>query len=351
MMPEAWKDAWDRALQGARQEARVVVYGPLEDIYKDAALSFQKSHPEIKVSYVGGPGRIVARAILSERKEHRFIPDLFIGGTGTILSVLLPEGACDPLKPVLIQPEVQDPAKWFGGKLSFADDGEKYVLKFAERVNDLIAVNTKIVDPNEFRSYWDLLHPKWKDKVAVMDPRKAGLGAGQARFLYVHPDLGRDFIFRFFSEAKPFLAIDPRQQLDFLAQGKYPIALLVSVGDVHQAGKSGLPVALVPSHQIKEGGPLSSGFTNVALMNKAPNPNAAKVYLNWLLSQIGQQSWTDITRSPSLRRDISFKSVHPVEVPKEGGQYLSISDEKYVKIIPKTFSKFIDEAMAQRRAT
>ena len=346
-MPEAWKDAWDQTLKGAKQEGRVVLYGPAEEIYKEAAFSFQKSHPEIKVSYVGGPGRLVAPGILSERKERRFIPDLFIGGTGTILRVMLPEGVCDPLKPALILPEVRDPTKWFGGKLCFADEGENYILKFAERVTDLIAVNTKMVDPKEFKSYWDLLRPKWKDKIVVMDPRKAGLGEGQARFLYVHPELGRDFIFRFFKEVNPILTIDPRQQLDFLTQGKYPLALLVSVPDVHLAGKTGSPVALVPSHQIKEGGPLSSGFTNVSLINKAPNPNAAKVYLNWLLSRAGQQSWTDITRSPSLRRDVSFNSVPPGDVPKERGQYLSISDEKYVKIIPKTFSKIIDEAMAR----
>jgi len=350
-MPEEGKGVWDQTLKAATQEGRVTVYGPSEGDYREAVLTFLKWHPEIKVSYVEGPGRLVAPRILSERKEGRFIPDLFIGGTGTILRVLIPALACDPIKPALLLPEVYDPAQWFRKKLSFADEEEKYILKFVERAAHLIAINTKMVDPKELTSYRDLLNPKWKGKIVVMDPRRPGLGEGQARFLYVHPELGRDFIFRFFKEMTPILTTEPRQQVDWLAEGKYPLALLVSVAQVHEAARLGLPVALVPSEQIKEGAPLSSGSSNLSLLNKAPHPNAARVYLNWLLSRTGQQSWTDITRSPSLRRDISFKAVPPDDLPKEGGSYISISDEKYVKGVPQTFGKIMDEAAERRELT
>ena len=37
-----------------------------------------------------------------------------------------------------------------------------------------INYNTKLVDPKEFKSYRDLLNPKWKGKITAMDPRMRG---------------------------------------------------------------------------------------------------------------------------------------------------------------------------------
>jgi len=47
------------------------------------------------------------------------------------------------------------------------------------------------------------------------------------------------------------------------------------------------------------------GFGSTALINRAPHPNAAKVYLNWLLSADGQKSWTQATKRNSRRLDVS----------------------------------------------
>ena len=40
-----------------------------------------------------------------------------------------------------------------------------------------LAYNTKIVNPKEFKSYWDVVNPKWKGKIVSLDPRDTGLGA------------------------------------------------------------------------------------------------------------------------------------------------------------------------------
>ncbi|MFB3061710.1 MAG: hypothetical protein ACE10C_10105, partial [Candidatus Binatia bacterium] len=53
-----------------------------------------------------------------------------------------------------------------------------------------IFVNTNLVDPKEFKSYKDLLAPKWKGKMAVDDPTKPGPGQATFTFFYLHPDLG-----------------------------------------------------------------------------------------------------------------------------------------------------------------
>ena len=46
-----------------------------------------------------------------------------------------------------------------------------------------------MINPGEFKSYWDLLNPKLKSKIVATD-LKQGEGRNGARFLYYHPELG-----------------------------------------------------------------------------------------------------------------------------------------------------------------
>jgi ABC-type Fe3+ transport system substrate-binding protein len=43
----------------------------------------------------------------------------------------------------------------------------------------------------------------------------------------------------------------------------------------------------------------------VSLINNPPHPNAAKVFLNWLLSKDGQSAWSRITQENSRRLDVT----------------------------------------------
>ena len=53
----------------------------------------------------------------------------------------------------------------------------------------------------------------------------------------------------------------------------------------------GLPVDWFKPDHLKEGTYITGGSGGVALINKAPHPNAAKVGLNWLLSREGQMAY------------------------------------------------------------
>ena len=54
-----------------------------------------------------------------------------------------------------------------------------------------------LVSPKEFKSYWDLVAPKWKGKYVSQDPLSTGLGGG-LQFMYYHPELGPEFIKRLY---------------------------------------------------------------------------------------------------------------------------------------------------------
>jgi hypothetical protein len=53
---------------------------------------------------------------------------------------------------------------------------------------------------------------------------------------------------------------------------------------------------------------LSTSTGNVALLNKAPHPNAAKIAVNWLLSREGQVAYQRIFRDKDSRR---------IDIPKD----------------------------------
>ena len=198
-------------------------------------------------------------------------------------SPILSGKALDPIRPALILPEVTDQTKWYLKKHQYSDPESQYVFNYLGSATYGAAnYNTKLIDVKEFKSYWDLLNSKWKGKIEARDIREAGPGAGNTRFFYYHPELGPPFIRKLFGEMDVTLFRDFRQGPDWLATGKFAICFFC---DVDVLKRQGLPVDTFGPEVFKEGGGLVQQFGTVALVNRAPHPNAAKVFINWLLSR------------------------------------------------------------------
>src|SRR5262249_57439103 len=98
---------------------------------------------------------------------------------------------------------------------------------------------------------------------------------------------------------------DLRQQVEWGGRGRYPIAVGGDDTFVVEFRRQGLGQQVEPVALYSQlGGRQGPAFGNAMLMNRAPHPNAAKVYLNWLLSQEGQSSWTRNTDRNSRRLDV-----------------------------------------------
>jgi ABC-type Fe3+ transport system substrate-binding protein len=327
-----WQAEWERVLTAARKEGKVVVFGPPGAAARKALTEgFQKSFAGIEVEYSGMTGSKASPRLLAERRAGSYLVDVHVGGTGTMLQSLLPAGALDPIEPVLILPEVIDPKKWWQGKLEFADTAGKYNLIFTTNVRTHVAVNPKLVKRDELKSYWDFLNPKWRAKIVMDDPTLSGPGQGTAKFFLIHPTLGREFIRRLFTEQKVTLVRNERQLLEWIVRGDYLIAISPSELNTNDLTAKGLPIELVRSDQFKEGSTLNAGFGSVARMNRAPHPNAARVYLNWLLSKDGQTEWSRGSGYPSRRLDVPRDHVSPESLPREGKSYLPTYKEEYFR--------------------
>lgn len=340
---------WEQLVAAAKQEGKVVVYGgPGLDrrrIYKD---HFEAAFPDIKVFYEGLGGRQSSSRLLAEYRARKHIVDVRLGAAGTIYEILGGKGAFQPVRPALLLPEVLDESKWFEGKLWFTDNKGEYVLTYSLAVSTMVAVNNRLVNPKEITSYRDLLNPKWRGKIVSQDIRQSGPGSGNSRYLYVNPSLGPEFLRKLYS-MDVTLSRNQSQMVDWLARGRFAIFLFPNLNEIDRAREVGLPVEVVNPQRMKEGYPVTAGFNSLLLMNQSPHPNAARVYVNWLLSRSGQTVFEKVLETPSLRRDTPSKgALRQFLVPQEGTDYMVVSLEKHRPIYKKGIQPLLKRVLRGR---
>ena len=322
--PSGLEPDWERTVKAAEQEGQVVVYKIAHDAEWHA---FQKKFPKIKVNLIQGNAAQIQQRLLAERRAGKFLADVVRLGGGTSTS-LYKAKALDPLGPALMLAEVKDASKWLDGKHQYNDIDNQYVFVYAAFPLHLVGYNQKWVDPKTLTGYADLLDPKWKGKITLKDPKEPG-GQSPLLFLYHNPQLGPDYLKRLFSVADPTLVRNDRQQTDWLAAGKYPLTLTSKATEVEEAKSQGLPVDVLDAHAFrKDGVGLEAGGTMIALMNKAPHPNAAKVLINWFLSREGQtaiqKTGPDDAGQNSLREDIPKEHLRASLQRQKGVKYVRL---------------------------
>jgi len=338
---------WEKTVRAAKREGQVTVYSGS----RGAALRarpFQKKYPGIKFVTVRITPSQLAQRVMAERRAKKYLVDVVTTGANPNYQLFYPAKLLDPIKPTLLLPEVLDKSLWFRGKHFYIDEESEYVFVYYGNVARVGSYNSKLVKPAEFKSYWDFLKPKWKGKIVARDIRRPGSGGDATRFFYHNPELGPDFIRRLFSETDLTLVRSGRQALDWLATGKFQLGLFI--GRVAQAKAQGLPVDELDPHRMKEGAPLGIGGGSLVLMKNAPHPNAATVFINWLLSREGQtaiqeEQATGGSGADSMRIDVPKDVVLSVYRRREGAKYLFVGTPERTNMQP--IYKIVKEALAK----
>lgn len=325
-----WEADWEKTLAAARKEGKVVVYalssGP---VIKDTAPQFKKKFGfELEVLALDR-GPLLTAKLFSERKAGIYLADIYSGGTNTFFGVMKPAGMGEPMEPVLVLPEVVDPKVWYDGNLPWLDS-DKTLFRYYAFPNNTVAVNTNFVKPDELTSYYDLLNPKWKGKILMNDPTIAGVGIKSFSAIG-YKILNLDY-FRQLAQLEPMIIRDQRLQVEWLAKEKYHILLFPRPAPMMEFKRAGAPVSY--GKPFKEGTYLSAGSA-LALISKAPHPNAAKVFVNWFLSREGQ-----LAMSPegmqSSRVDTPTDNLDPTMIRQTGVKYfLGTDTEEWVARDPE----------------
>ena len=331
----AWQAEWEKIVEAGKKEGQLAIY---ISGYEEILPEFQKDYPEIKVAPITGRGSQVGQRLLAERRAEKYLADVVSAGGVTTYQQLFPAKVFDPIKPALLLPEITDTTKWYQGKHHYADPENQYIFSYvATATYGSVSYNTKLINAKDFKSYWDLLNPKWKGKVISRDIRVPGPGSGNARLFYYLPDVGPTFIKKLYGEMDVTLFRDYRQGTDWLAVGKAAICFFCEA-DISKA--QGLPVDTFGPGVFKEGAGLVQQFGTLGLVNHAPHPNAAKVYINWLLSRKGQMALQRVmnkgTENPtdSLRIDIPKDDVPVLNRRFENVKYLDTSRPEWQEMKP-----------------
>lgn len=293
----AWEIEWEKVLAAAKKEGKVVLYTSRGADMRAALYKGFTPKFGIEMDSTSGKGNELAQKILAERRAGLHIADVYTSGATDPLLSLKPNGALEKMDGFLILPEVTDVKLWYRGRLPWADK-EHTTFGFLAYESGEIGINTNLVKPGEIKVLNDLLNPKWKGKIILNDPTISGTGSKLVGVTATK--LGWDFMKQLVKQ-EPLVLRDQRLMVEWLAQGKYAIVIPPQSEPFNAVQEAGAPVGTL----MLEGMAYLTGDVG-SIIKDAPHPNAAKVFMNWLLSREGQEIFSRVKDAQSAREDVKI---------------------------------------------
>lgn len=313
----SWKESWQNTIDQAKKEARLLGYSSLGSEVRIALSEAFKKNFGIEIDWVAGNSGAVSQKLLTERRNGIYLADFYVGGSTEPVVSFKPQNALDSIESILV-PEIIELEKWPEKKIPYLDKDHK-IVGFVYMVGAPVLINTGLVKKGELKTYHDMLNPRWKGKIVMYDPTIGG------KWFYVVgvKQLGLDF-FRELIKQEPGILRDQRIQAEWIARGKYSIATTPKISVVVEMLAAGAPIEEInvePEYGTTSGG-------NIVLINRAPHPGAAKLFINWLLTREGQTIFTNVNSSPSRRLDVQPVAPSPARIIKPGRFYFPADSEE-----------------------
>ncbi|HXD96090.1 MAG TPA: extracellular solute-binding protein [Candidatus Acidoferrum sp.] len=271
----------------AEAEGEVVYYGHDGEAGIATLLdAFKKDFPKIKTSYVRLQTGALYAKITAERSAGRFGVDILqLSDISPAIDFQKKGGWEQYASPeyAAYKPEYQStPAGHYGVPgVSFAG----------------ISYNRSKVKPEQAPKTWkDILNPAYKDGISA---KLATSGMQHSQWYILRKMYGNDF-WQEFAKQRP-KGFDARAQLfDRLAKGEDRMCVLAEYAGYTLYQEKGADIDFVAP---PEGMPAIAIY--IGVVNKAPHPEAAKLFLDWALAKRGQQVYQNqkILLYGSLRAD------------------------------------------------
>lgn len=269
----------ERVLQGAKKEGRLVLYTGMDT--EEANLytaEFSKKYSFIKTEVFRSSGEKVQTRFLLEQRANTHTADIF--QTSVIQVYQLKN-----LK--LLARYVSEEAAVYPAGFK---DPQGYWTAFYQ-IPYVIGYNTRLVAPKDVpASYEDLLHPRWKGLIA--------LETEEYQWFYhwmqiLGRDKGLDFMKKFAGQNLQMRA-GHTLLAQLVAAGEVALATVVYSNRVERMKASGAPI-----DWVRFKGPTITAINAVSIPDKAPHPNAAKLYVDFVLSREGQSLLRGLRRIPA----------------------------------------------------
>jgi iron(III) transport system substrate-binding protein len=291
----------------AEQEGSLLFYTHDGEAGAAAAVdAFSKDFPKIKASYVRLQTGALFSRILAERSAGRFDVDVIqFSDVGTAIDFQKRNGFQQYTSPEssAYKPEYLADGYYFCSGMTFAG----------------IAYNTDKVKAEDAPKAWkDLLDPRWAN---VTSTKQATSGMQFVEWYELRKLYG-DAYWKSFSKQRPH-GFDSRAQLfDRLAKGDDKVCALAEWAGYVLYHDRKAPIAFVAP---EDGLPATALATGV--VDKAPHPEAARLFIDWLMSLRGQEVYqqnpdllygsvrADAPSMPGGLRLRDFKLLIPSDMP------------------------------------
>ena len=323
-----WEVEWDRLVAAAKQEGKLSLFTLAGAGYRKAADGFEKAFGISVEHGAESSASIWVPKMEKEREAGIYSYDVVVVPPNSALIRLKPKGAWDPIRPVIFRPDVLDDKSWREGfEKQFMDIEKQLAFGYSFDVNHWVAVDTTEVRPDEIRGMRDLVDPKWRGRLMMTDVRNGSIWIPM-QWIRSRVSGADDLIKRLLIDQQPTFHRDTRAGAEAVVRKKLPVGLGIlsaTLTEFRDAGVAGHVKYLdIPEMDY------ATTYT-VLLYNKAPHPNAAKLFINWFLSKEGQTIWCKEIPQNSARTDV-VEQFNPDGAATPGKQYyLANHESEYEK--------------------
>ena len=279
----------DAILAGAQKEGELITWAVGEISFQTMVVErFKKKYPFMKkVDAVRIPSEKLRTRLITEAQTGKGSNVDILGLSGFELLFLREKGFFAPYR----SPEANTMA-----------DGFKDLngLWASYYVNTIVtAYNTRQVPPKDVPQRWeDLLDPKWRGKISFFEEEYEWY----ANYLkIVGREKGLDFMRRLARQELQYRG-GHSQMVQLLAAGEFPIMGVAFAPRVSVVRASGAPIDWAALN------PVFSNPVGMGMYKSAPHPNAAKLYIDFMLSkEVQQEVWVNAAWKGSARKDVTPK--------------------------------------------
>jgi iron(III) transport system substrate-binding protein len=291
-VPQGYPTDYSKIVDAAKKEGRVVIYATTDAVAANPLVKdFQAAFPGIQVDYSD---------LNSTELYNRFIAEVAAGSTGDVMwssaMDLQVKLASDGNAATYASPEIPKLPKWaVWENKAYGTTYEPITFVYNKRLVPAADV------PQDHASLLKLLTAKpdaFKGKVTAYDPEKSGVG-----YLFVNEDV-KSFpqawdLFRAFGKVNIKLYTSAGAMIERVTSGEHTLAYGIFGSYALSRSKK------VPNLGIVTPKDYTLVASRVAFISaKAKNPNAAKLFLDYLLSKRAQTIIANQAELYSLRDDV-----------------------------------------------
>jgi iron(III) transport system substrate-binding protein len=248
--------------------------------------AYNKKFPNLKIEFIRAGSAETIKRFTAERQAGRIGTDLIHGADPGGFEYFGSKGWLD--KRLVNVPAVQAMPK------EFYDKDAGWVALRATGI--ALMYNTKLVRKEDVPKTWkDLENPKWKGRIAISDPTRAG--SSFSHLFGVWKLYGPDHLKKLAAN-DIFIAGDGTATRNAIAQGERDLAP-VSEYDAFRIKAEGAPVEIA---WLEDGTFMVPA--PLALVKDSPNSANALALAEFMLSKEGQEIITDVIKTWSPRNDV-----------------------------------------------